>query len=199
MASFGQGFRFIFTHPAISFVMISMAAGMFAVRCFGALLSVWVRDVLLSNAKLFGALNTLIGVGMIAGTQVVRKAAAGTSPQYLVIYGMGGMGLAIAVTAVFGEIFSTVAGMLGLGFFAAFIFITSQTLLQQETPQEMLGRVMSSLMSMMAISQVLAMLFAMPVAEWAGLRNLYYGSALMLVGIGCAGFLRLGRKTPPHA
>ena len=43
------GLRFIFTHRAISFVMISMACGMFAVRCFGSLLSVWVRDVLLSE------------------------------------------------------------------------------------------------------------------------------------------------------
>ena len=50
----GDGFRFIFTHPVISFVMISMASGMFAVRCFGTLLSIYVRDMLHSNAGLFG-------------------------------------------------------------------------------------------------------------------------------------------------
>ncbi|MCP6769867.1 hypothetical protein NL529_33975, partial [Klebsiella pneumoniae] len=44
LASLKEGLRFIFTHRAISFVLISMACGMFAVRCFGALLSVWVRD-----------------------------------------------------------------------------------------------------------------------------------------------------------
>src|SRR6266496_1058886 len=38
IASMGDGFRFIFTHSVISFVMIAMASGMFAVRCFGALL-----------------------------------------------------------------------------------------------------------------------------------------------------------------
>ena len=137
----GDGFRFIFTHSVISFVMVAMASGMFAVRCFGTLLSVYVRDVLQSNAALFGTLNSLIGFGMIAGTQSVRRFAPRISPQHMVIYGLAGMGAAVFVTALFGMIWSTAAGMLGLGFFAAFVFVTSQTLMQQETPQEMLGRV----------------------------------------------------------
>src|SRR5580700_5556265 len=41
LSSMRQGMAFIFTHAAISFVVISIAAGMFAIRCFGALLSVY--------------------------------------------------------------------------------------------------------------------------------------------------------------
>ena len=52
--------------------------------------------------------------------------------------------------------------MLGMGFGAAFIMVTSQTLLQQETPKELLGRVTSSLMSLMAFSQVIAMFTGRP-------------------------------------
>jgi MFS family permease len=189
--SMGDGFRFIFTHSVISFVMIAMSSGMFAVRCFGALLSVYVRDVLQSNAALFGTLNSLIGVGMIAGTQSIRRFARRISPQHMVIYGLAGMGAAVFVTALFGMLWSTIIGMLGLGFFAAFIMVTSQTLLQQETPQDMLGRVISSLMSLMAVSQVLAMFVAGPVAQKAGLRNLYFGSAVMLFGICVVGVLWL--------
>ena len=129
-----QGMGFIFTHAAISFVILSMTAGMFAVRCFGALLSVYVRDVLLSSAALFGTLNTLIGVGMITGTQCLHRFAKKIPPQHLVIYGLGGMGMAVLITAVFGLIATTALGMLALGFFAAFIMIPAQTLLQRETP-----------------------------------------------------------------
>jgi MFS family permease len=192
--SLGDGFRFIFTHSTISFVMISMASGMFAVRCFGTLLSVYVRDVLHSNAGLFGTLNTLIGAGMIAGTQVVRRFAARFSPQGLVMSGLAGMGAAVFVTALFGSVWSAAAGMLALGFFAAFNFVTSQTLVQQETPREVLGRVSSSLMSLMAVSQVLAMLVAGPVAEYSGLRNLYFASAAMLAAIAGAGKLWLRKR-----
>jgi DHA3 family macrolide efflux protein-like MFS transporter len=194
-----EGMRFIFHHPAISFVMISMCCGMFGVRCFGSLLSVWVRDVLHSDAKLFGYLNTLIGVGMIIGSQMVRKLAVRIPAERLVSYALAGMGAAVAITAIFGEIFSAVAGMLALGFAAAFIMITSQTLMQHETPPEMLGRVSSTMMSLMAVSQVLAMLVGGPVAEWAGLRNLYYGSALLLAAVAGVGLWQLGRRIPVRA
>ncbi|SPE34851.1 Major facilitator superfamily MFS_1 [Candidatus Sulfopaludibacter sp. SbA3] len=191
--SLSQGFRFIFTHTVISFVMLSMTAGMFAVRCFGALLSVYVRDVLLSNAALFGTLNSLIGIGMIVGSQCVHRFAQKISHQHLVIYGLGGMGVGVLFTALFGTVATTAVGMLALGFFAAFIMITAQTLIQKETPGPMLGRVSSSLMSLMAISQVLAMFVAGPVAQKAGIQNLYYGSAAMLVTIGVFGYSRLRR------
>jgi len=191
LASMQQGFRFIFTHTSISFVILAMTAGMFAVRCFGVLLSVYVRDVLASNAALFGTLNSLIGIGMIAGTQSLHRFARKVPQQFLVIYGLGGMGAGIFVTALFSRISAAAVGMLALGFFAAFIMVPSQTLLQQETPHELLGRVSSSLMSLLAMSQVLAMFVAGPVAQQAGIRNLYFASAAMLAAISAGGYFRL--------
>jgi MFS family permease len=199
LSSMRQGFRFIFTHTAISFVILAMTAGMFAVRCFGALLSVYVRDVLLSKVALYGVLNSLIGIGMITGTQSLHRFAAKIPQQFLVIYGLGGMGVAVLVTALFGRVGTTAIGMLGLGFGAAFIMVPSQTLLQRETPHELLGRVMSSLMSVLAISQVLAMFVAGPVAQRAGIRNLYFGSAAMLVTIGVAGYAWLRKPKQDFA
>jgi MFS transporter, DHA3 family, macrolide efflux protein len=101
------------------------------------------------------------------------------------------MGLAVLITAIFGTMSSTAVGMLGLGFCAAAIFITATTLIQQKTPQELLGRVMSCLMSLLSGSQVISMLAAGPVAERTGVTRLYYGSAAMLVAIGIVGHFRL--------
>ncbi len=196
LASLSQGFRFIFGHPIISFVLVSMASGMFAVRCFGTLLSIYVRDILHSNAALFGTLNTLIGVGMIVGSQSLHRFGRKVPHQYLVLYGLGGMGIAVFITALFGKVASTAVGMLGIGFFAAFIMVTAQTMIQQETPHELLGRVSSSMMSLMAVAQVMAMFFAGPVAEYAGIRTLYFGSAVMLVGIGVTGMMWLRGPKP---
>jgi DHA3 family macrolide efflux protein-like MFS transporter len=198
LSSMRQGFSFIFTHTAISFVILAMTAGMFAVRCFGALLSVYVRDVLLSNAALFGTLNSLIGVGMITGTQILHRVASRVPKQFLVIYGLGGMGVAVLITALFSKVATTALGMLGLGFGAAFVVVPSQTLLQQETPHTLLGRVMSSLMSLLAMSQVLAMFVAGPVAQQLGIRKLYFGSAALLGAIGAIGYawLRKPKENP---
>ncbi|MCC6862781.1 MAG: MFS transporter [Bryobacterales bacterium] len=189
--SMRQGFRFIFTHSTISFVILCMTAGMFAMRCFGALLSIYVRDVLHSTAAAFGVLNTLIGAGMIAGTQLLTRFARHIPERKLVVYGVGGMGVAVWVTAAFGSIGSTAAGMLGLGFCAAAIFITATTLIQHETPQELLGRVMSCLMALLSGSQVLSMLAAGPLAGKIGIPNLYYASAALLVAIGASGHYML--------
>jgi MFS family permease len=191
LESMRAGFRFMFTHSTVSFVILSMTAGMFAVRCFGALLSVYVRDVLASNSAAFGILNTLIGVGMIAGTQMLTRFGRNVPKQNLVIYGLSLMGVAVLVTALFGLIPTTAIGMLLMGFGAAFIMVTSQTLLQQETPPELLGRVTSALMSLMAFSQVIAMFMAGPVAERAGIRALYFASAAILLCIGLVGRTRL--------
>ena len=198
LSSMRQGYSFIFTHGAISFVILAMTAGMFAVRCFGALLSVYVRDVLLSNAALFGTLNSLIGIGMITGTQFLHRVASRVPQQFLVIYGLGAMGGAVLITALFGRVATTAMGMLGLGFGAAFIIVPSQTLLQQETPHALLGRVMSSLMSLLAMSQVLAMFVAGPVAQQLGIRQLYFGSAALLGVIGAVGYawLRKPKEKP---
>jgi hypothetical protein len=50
---------------------------------------------------------------------------------------------------------------------------------------------MSSLMSLVAGSQVISMFVAGPIAEKMGIPNLYYGSAAMLVGIGVVGYFKL--------
>ena len=48
----------------------------------------------------------------------------------------------------------------------------------------------------MAVSQVLAMFVAGPVAQQAGIRNLYFGSAVMLLAICVSGFLWLRKPVP---
>jgi MFS transporter, DHA3 family, macrolide efflux protein len=191
LESLRAGLRFMFTHSTIAFVIISSTIGMFAVRCFGALVSVYVRDILALNPAGYGILNTLIGVGMIIGTQLITRFGRHIPKQNLVVYGLGIMGLAVLLIASLGVVVATALGMLILGFGAAFVMISSQTLVQQETPKEMLGRVMSAYMSLSATSQAVAMFFAGPFAERAGIRTLYFASGVMLLCVALVGHSKL--------
>jgi MFS transporter, DHA3 family, macrolide efflux protein len=184
----GAGVRFIFTHSAISFVITAMAAGMFAIRCFGALLAVYVRDVLKGNTSLFGVLGSLIGVGMILGTQLVRRSIRNRSNSHVVIGGLAAVGFAIAVIALFGTTPAAVAGILMLGFFLAFIIVPAQVLMQEHTPKNMLGRVSGSMISVIISAQVLAMLLSGEAATAIGIRNVYYGSAVLLFLLAAGGY-----------
>ena len=58
-------------------------------------------------------LNTLIGVGMIIGTQLLTRFARHIPQQNLVVYGLGGMGVAVLFTAVFGRVGPPAAGCSG--------------------------------------------------------------------------------------
>ena len=195
MCSSDLGIKFIFTHPAISFVITAMAAGMFAIRCFGALLAVYVRDVLRGSTSLFGVLGSLIGVGMIVGTQLVRKGGRGRSNSHIVTGGLAAVGFSIALIALFGTTPAAVIGILMLGFFLAFIIVPAQVLMQEHTPKSMLGRVTGSMVSVIIGSQVLGMLFAGEIANTVGIRNVYYGSAALLFLLAGAGYYWLSRDS----
>ncbi len=191
MQSMKEGLDFIFTHRALTFVILSMTAGMFAIRCFGSLLSIYVRDILHGDTGLYGNLNSLIGVGMIGGAQLMPRLTKKASHPHLTAYGLAGMGVAVFVSALFPRVAPATAAMFGIGFFAAFVMVCAQVLIQQETPHELLGRVSSTLMSMLAIAQVLAILAAGPVADRFGVIDLYYVSAATLVVIGVVGYWKL--------
>jgi len=51
-------------------------------------------------------------------------------------------------------------------------------------------------MSLLASAQVLAMIGAGPVAEVTGMRNLFFGSAAILVAIGVVGLWKLRAPAP---
>jgi DHA3 family macrolide efflux protein-like MFS transporter len=189
----GQGMKFIFTHPTFSFVILSMTAGMFAMSCFGALVSVFVRDVLHGGTYLFGALGSVIGVGTILGAFVVQKLAKGRAPASMVSFGLGGVGLFILILAAVRTPAVTLAGAFGIGVSVAFIMVAATALLQGETPPEMRGRVSSSSMSLMALAQGIGMVFAGGWATRFGIVNLFYASGALLLAITAAGIWRLRR------
>ena len=193
------GAKFIFTHSAISFVVIAITAGMFAIRCFGALVALYVRDILKAGMYLFGGLSSLTGVGMIIGTQFVIRFGRNRSKAHLVVGGLLGIGVGIAVLTAFPSVAMAVIGMLAIGFCASFLVVPSQTLLQEETPPQMLGRVGGSMMSVMMGSQVLALAITGPVEEKIGVRGVFFASAGLLALIAIGGHLRLRKHVPPKA
>ncbi|MBI1788137.1 MAG: MFS transporter [Acidobacteria bacterium] len=192
-----SGLRFILNHAEISFVILSLTAGTFALSCFSALVAVYVRDILHSGSAFFGALGSLIGLGTILGSLLVARVARKASRAHLVTIGILGNGIFIFLLAFFHTSVTTIACCLGVGFSVAFILIPASTLMQEETPQEMRGRVSSSSMSLIALAQGVALVLAGSLAARFGIINLYLGSAAMLVLVAAVGYFQLRRATSP--
>ena len=185
------GLKFIFTHPTISFVILAMAAGMFAVSCFGPLIAVYVRDELQANSLAFGIINSLIGVGMIGGTLLISRFGQGVSKTRLSLWGLSTMGGFVVVMAAFKTIAAASVGMFGLGVGVLFVIVSAQTIMQGQTPMEMVGRVSSSFMSVLSIAQLVGLVISGSLAQALGIRNLFFASAAMLFLITALGYFRL--------
>ena len=194
-----EGIKFIFTHPTISFVILAMAAGMFAVSCFGPLIAVYVRDELQATSLAFGIINSLIGVGMIAGTLVLSRFAKTVSKTHLALWGLFTMGAFVVVMAAFKTIAAASAGMLGLGVGVIFVIVAAQTLMQGQTPIELIGRVSGSFMAVLSLAQLVGLVISGSLAQTLGIRNLFYASAAMLFVITALGYFRLPQPTTAGA
>jgi MFS family permease len=187
-----SGTRFVLTHPVISFVILSIAAGMFAIGAFSSLTAVFVRDVLHANSYVFGALGSLIGAGMLAGGAMVTPLARRVKQKaHLVNAGILMCGAFIALIARIPIDVFAMAGCFGLGVSVSLLIIPSMALMQGQVPPEMRGRVMGSSMSLISISQGVALLFAGDLASRFGIVSVFYGSAALLLLISIFGAIRL--------
>jgi DHA3 family macrolide efflux protein-like MFS transporter len=192
-----QGLTFIAKHRAILFLTISMTAAILAIGAFDAVIVVYVRDILSADSRLFGLLISMVGVGTILGALLLGKFGQKWSKLYLVVLGIFGIGINVLILAALSSVVATVVCSFGLGLSVACVLIPSQTLMQEESPQSMLGRVSSTSMSLMTAAQLCAFLIAGTVASWVGIRNLYYLVALtlILISIFAYGFKRAIRVT----
>ena len=84
-----------------------------------------------------------------------------------------------------------VLGCFGLGAGASLLIIPAMALMQGQVPAEMRGRVSSSAMSMISISQGIALLFAGNLASRFGIVAVFHGSSVLLLLISIVGTIRL--------
>ncbi len=193
------GLRYIVTHSTLAFTILSLGAGLFAIRCFSALIAVYVRDILHASTGLFGTVSVLVGVGMIIGTQLVTRMGKTLPKERIMMGGLFVIALGILTLAALGNVPVTVAATLVIGFGVAMVVISAQTLMQGQTPMEMLGRVTSTMMSVMALAQVAGIALSGSIAEVVGIRNSYYATSALLVLIAAAGWSVVNRRSAAAA
>jgi len=193
-----QGISFIFHHAALLFVILALAAGMFVMGCFGPLIAVFVRDSLKASSGIFSACSACIGVGLFLGMTLLNAVAKKAKNTTLVYFGLGGiavgtlllaLGPHITVARIPIDIAFTIVGCFMIGFACAGIIIPSQTMIQQETPQAMLGRVGSTVMSLIFSAQIAGLLLSGVLANYTSIRRVFILCTIMLAVLMLAGKL----------
>ncbi|HEY6412358.1 MAG TPA: MFS transporter [Edaphobacter sp.] len=192
-----QGINFIIHHAALLFVILAMAAGMFVIGCFGPLIAVYVRDSLHASTKFFGVSSAMIGLGMLVGINGLNAFGKKLLNTLLVYSGLFGMAIGLCILTVLPHLWSTIVGNLIIGFSVAGIIVPSQTLFQQATPPELMGRVGSTFMSIVFTAQILGLILSGILAEHTGVRQVFALCAILLVILMGIGKLWMEPKPQP--
>jgi MFS transporter, DHA3 family, macrolide efflux protein len=176
-----QGIHFILHHAALLFVILAMAAGMFVLGCFGPLIAVYVRDSLHASTRAFGIVAAMIGLGMLIGINGLNTFGKKLSNTLLVYGGLCGIAVGLVILTLLPHIWSTIIGNLIVGFSVAGIIVPSQTLFQQATPPELMGRVGSTFMSIIFAAQITGLILSGILTQHIGVRQVFALCAGMLV------------------
>jgi MFS transporter, DHA3 family, macrolide efflux protein len=193
----GEGMRFIVHHAAISFVVMAMAAGMFVIGCFGPLIAIYVRDWLHAKAGVFGIVSAMVGTGMMVGMPVVRRLSGRISNSTLVLAGLAGIGLGALILGALPWVPASMLGCFTLGFTFAGVIVPAQTLMQKETPHALMGRISSTMMSVIFFAQLLGLVLSGFLAQALGVRAVFFLCAVLAWVLTGAGRLLL--NTDRHA
>jgi MFS family permease len=147
LATIGSGLRYVWQDPPVRSLIVLVAAFNFA---FTGPLQVGLPYLADSHyaggPALFGVMLSAFGVGAVAG------AALAGSIKYVPRLGLvtlliaGWMGIGLAVIGLAPNVVIALAAMVGIGLGAGFINVRVIAWLQQRTPEEMRGRVMSLLL-----------------------------------------------------
>ena len=189
-----QGISFIVHHAALLFVILAMAAGMFVLGCFGPLIAIYVRDSLHASTKMFGIVSPMIGLGMLLGINGLNTFGKKLSNTLLVYSGLGGIAVGLVILTLLPHVWSTLVGNFIIGIAVAAIIVPAQTLFQQATPPELMGRVGSTFMSIVFAAQISGLVLSGILTQHIGVRQVFALCALMLVVLIAVGKLWMEPK-----
>ncbi len=192
-----QGISFILHHAGLLFTILALAAGMFVLGCFGPLIAVYVRDSLHASTRIFGVASAMIGLGMLLGVNTLNTYAKQVKNTVLVYSGLSGIAIGLALLSGLAFIWSTILGNLLIGFSVAGIIIPAQTMIQEETPHALMGRVGSAVMSAIFTAQIAGLVLSGILANHMGVRQVFGLCAVMLALLIVVGKLFMEPKPLP--
>ncbi len=189
-----QGLSFIVHHAAVLFVILALAAGMFVIGCFGPLIAVYTRDTLHASTGIYAIISAMVGLGMFVGVNVLNTLGKKLSNTLLVYVGLSGIALGLCFLAGLPHIWAAIVGDLLIGIAVSGIVVPSNVLIQQETPPALMGRVGSTVMSLVFTAQILGLILSGQLANRIGVRHVFAVCSVMLIVLAIAGKLFMEPK-----
>jgi MFS family permease len=127
----------------------------------------------------------------------MRRIAGRLSSDRMVLGGLGGIGVALLVLGGIPHVAATAAATFLMGFAFSGVIVPAQTLLQRETPHALMGRISSTVMSVVIFAQLLGLIVSGVASQLLSVRAVFFLSALLSASLVAGGKLLLQRNIRP--
>lgn len=206
-----EAFHYLRTTPIVTWAMVYLALTNTLVAIAGALSPGFVREVLRLGERNVVVLVAPAGIGVVAGLGLLNVVSRRIGRPHAIGVGLivtAGALVALAAARPFADVFaeSRLAGQLGglggaLPFFiglvsvTAFVFgvaysfitVPAMTLLQEELPDDIRGRMFGVLNTLVSIFSFLPLVIVGPMADLWGIAPVFLLAALIVFGVWLAG------------
>ena len=172
---------------------LQATVGQFTIGALTALTPYYAAGIATGHAvtgtTAYGFLETAIGVGNLIGGFIIGFIGTRLARGRMVIAGYTAWGICIALLAVTGNLPIALGLMFGSGVANMVFIIPSQTMFQERTPPEMLGRVIGFRFALVFGSMTIAMAVSGLLAQIAGVGPVLAVFGIMTMFTGLAGLL----------
>ena len=185
------GWRFLRGEPVLLANTIQAAIAQLTVGVLLALTPVYARAVFgadpLGWQAIYAFMETGIGAGNLLGGFVIGLIGMRFAKGQMVIAGYAFFGLAITLLALSGNVLLVIGFAFGTGIANMVFVIPSQTMFQERTPPELMGRVVGFRFALVFGSMTLAMGLGGVLAEVVGVTIVLAAFGLVTMFTGLAG------------
>ncbi len=180
-----DGIRYLKQQHRVRSAMLQLVI-LFSVFAALAVLSVRLAEIMPAiKASQFGFLLAAGGVGMAIGATFIGQFGQRFTHYQLSLFGSLGMAASLLGLSVFSErLIPALALITLLGGFAAVVGVPMQTTIQEETPEEMRGKVFGLQNNAINIALSLPLALAGVAETFFGLRTVFIGLAGLVVASG---------------
>jgi MFS family permease len=183
-----EGLRISYGMRAVRYYVLMGTVMWFSFGAFAALEPLFYRDVVGTGVQTIGYMNSLFGLGIAFGAWFLTRLPGRFTSARSLSLGIGLMGFCAAIYVGTADLRVIAVGALVWGAAIGAVEPMLRTLMQLDTPEEYLGRVMGTAQVHRSAGEVLPLAVAPALAASFGVQPVMIGGALIATAAALASF-----------
>ena len=175
-----EGFGFAWTTSSLRLYLGLFPALWLSFGAFAALEPLFYRDVLRTGPEALGWVNTVFGIGVVIGSVLLGRLPRAYVGARAAVLGALGSGLGAVIYTSTADLRVVVAGAIYWGVVLGVTFPLVRTLIQLDTPERLIGRVMGTTNVSSQVGELLPLTFVPALAGSFGIQPVLVGSGVCL-------------------